>query len=317
VPPVKARARITTVAVCALAILSFSLAAKTAAAAATDPGVRDLDTPGFCGPHRQVRDFGFSSLPPVNELDSSKSGEELGHPHVQVEGGIPGLHEVRSVNRPGKFGYRFVELGSTNPVFVNWTVTETMWAVDSHGGHAVEVGHTGVVVNSINVQHEVSIGLSPPHREGFYRVDLRIIARGKVIGTYSSYLKMVRQSARARLQLEHRVVPAGGRVRWRIGDLGTEPIYFGGEPAVQRMESGLWTRAHGVAEGESLLLLFGLFPGGEGQCGSYHLPADLAPGRYRLVEEVELFRWPRKKPIHVKLKAPFTVLAPGGRRSAR
>jgi hypothetical protein len=65
-----------------------------------------------------------------------------------------------------------------------------MWAVDSHGGHPVEVGHTGVVVNSINVQHEVSIGLSPPHRRGFYRVDLRIIAKGKTIGTYSSYLRM-------------------------------------------------------------------------------------------------------------------------------
>jgi hypothetical protein len=263
---------------------------------------------GFCSPDRQARDFGFSSLPPVHELDTSTSGEELGHPHVHVEGG---LQEVRSVDRPGKFGYRFVETSSPKPVFVHWTFTETMWAVDANGRHAVEVGYTGQVVNSINVQHEVSIELPPPHRDGFYRFDLRIIAKGKTIGTYSSYMKMVWPSWRARLQLEHRAVPAGGRVRWRLGNLGTEQIAFGSEPTVQRMEDGSWSRVHGVDEGLSLLMEFYLWPGGENGCSSLHLPADLTPGRYRLVEGVELFHWPKNKPNDVTLKAPFTVLASG------
>jgi hypothetical protein len=235
-------------------------------------------------------------------------GEELGHPHVHVDGG---LQEVRSVNRPGKVGYRFSETSSPNPVFVHWTVTETLWAVDSHGGHAVEVGHTGAVVNSINLQHEVRIALAPPARTGFYRLDLRIIAKGKTIGTYSSYMKQVPESWKARLQVEHRVVPAGGRVVWRLGNLGTEPISFGGEPTVQRLEDGAWSHVHGVDEGISLLLLFSLWAGGESGCSSLHLPADLAPGRYRLVEGVELFHWPKRKPADVKLKEPFTVVAPG------
>jgi hypothetical protein len=258
----------------------------------------------FCGPQVEARDFGFAALPALHELDARTAGRDLGHPHVLVEGG---LQEVRTVNRPGRVGYRFTESSSPNPVFVNWTVTETVWAVDSHGEHPVEVGHTGIYVNSINVQHEPSIELSPPHREGFYRFDLRILARGRTIGTYSSYLKLVRPSSRARLRLEHHVVRAGGLIRWRLGNLGSEQISFGGEPTVQRWEKGAWTHVHGIDEGISLLMLFFLPPGAEGECGSLRLPADLAPGRYRLVEPVSLFHWPRKNPVGVELKAPFTV----------
>jgi hypothetical protein len=288
------------------ACLGVAVALLAVTSAVAGPPARAESPSFFCSPHRQARDFGFSSLPPVHELDPSTPGEELGNPHVHVEGGRP---EVRSVDRPGKFGYRFTETSSPNPVFVHWTVTETMWAVDANGGHAVDLGHTGIEVNSINVQHEVSIGLSPPHRRGFYRFDLRIIDKGRTIGTYSSYIKMARPSARAWFRLEHHTIAAGGRVRWRVGNLGTEAISFGGEPVVQRSEGGSWSRAHGIAEGVSLLLLFYLFPEGESKCGTYHLPADLAPGHYRLVEPVELFRWPGKKPIRVRLKAPFTLVA--------
>ncbi len=215
------------------------------------------------------------------------------------------------MSRPGKFGYRFTETSSPNPVFVHWTVTGTLWAVGSHGGHAVEVGHTGLVVNSINLQHEPLIGIRPPARRGFYRFDLRILSKGRTIGSYSSYLKLVRPSARARLQVAHRRVRAGSRIYWRLGNLGAEQISFGGEPTLQRREQGSWRRVHRFDEGISLLMLLSLWPGEEGRCVAMHLPPHLAPGRYRLVEGVALFRWPRKKPINVKLKAPFWIVGSG------
>lgn len=295
---------------CAFVVCMITSAAVVSPSGATAPdGSGGVGQHSFCDPDRQARDFGFAALLPVHELDESTSGRELGHPHVTVYGG---LQEVRPVTRPGKVGFHFFETGSPDPVFVHWTVTETLWAVDAHGEHAVEVGHAGLVVDPINLQHEPgpTIGIAPPARLGFYRYDLRIIQRGETIGTYSAYLKLVRPSSRARLLLGHRIVPAGGRIPWRLENLGSEQVDYGEEFKVERKQGGAWTHVRGFGEGVWSLVTLILEPGATGGCETQRLPWSLPPGRYRIVQEAELFRWPKVKPDDVMLKAPFTVVTP-------
>jgi hypothetical protein len=261
--------------------------------------------PDFCNPDSQARDFGFSSLPPIHEADERTVGKELGHPDLSI---FSGVDEVRTRSAP--FGFRFAKNSPADPKFADLTVTGTLWELDAHGGHAVEVGHTGMVVTPTNLENQPLVALTPPSRRGFYRFDLRIIAKGKTIGTYSSYMKQVPPSSRARLLISPRVAHPGGRIRWRLENLGTEQIDYGEEFVVQRKQDGTWTHVRGFGEGLWSLVTAILEPGAAGGCEGQHLPPTLAPGRYRVVQEAELFHWPANKPTTVTLTAPFTVVAP-------
>jgi hypothetical protein len=285
-------------AACALVTVFLLLTGITAAFAGEGRGSSD---PSFCRGLAKVRDFGFSRLPAIDELPESV-GEEIGHPHV-IAGG--GAEEV--MTRPGKVGYWFGETSSVNPVLVHWTVVETLWAVDEHGESAREVGHTGLVVGPVNLQHEPSIDLAPPDRLGFYRVNLRIIERGKLVGSYTSFIKLVPPSWRVRMSQDRSVVRAGQSIRWRIENLGTEEADYGADFRLQTRRKGTWKPVPGMVEGPWPAYLAILEPGGTSECFGQRLPRGLAPGKYRILQEVEP---PERRRPAVWLTAPFTLLAP-------
>jgi hypothetical protein len=285
----------------ALAVL---LVVRVMSAGATPPSTNDNGgRPDFCDAQEQARDFGFSRLPPIHEADERTDGQELGHPGVSI---FSGVDEVRTRSAP--FGFRFGKSSAANPRFGHWTVTGTLWELDARGGSAREVGHTGMVVTPTNLQNQPLVALTPPRRHGFYRFDLRIIAHDKTIGSYSTYMKHVAPSSRARLRLDQQIVQPGEGIRWRIENLGTEQIDYGEEFDVQRKQERKWTHVKGFGEGLWGLVTLILEPGVAGECEGQHLPSTLAPGRYRIVQEAELFHWPRNKPTDVTLTAPFTVV---------
>src|SRR5689334_21756428 len=83
--------------------------------------------PAFCSPSKPVRDFGFSALPPVQEVP--ESAESLGHNAVSISGSWS-----RIMSEPSSFGYSFSEQTYTDEgVRLDWKVTAQLWAVNRQG----------------------------------------------------------------------------------------------------------------------------------------------------------------------------------------
>jgi hypothetical protein len=284
-------------------VVSLLLVTATGAVAEKGQGPADSSTRSFCDTSESARDFGLSSLPPVHELLEEKAGKELGHPDVNIYGGRP-----RVMSKPEEFGYGFSERDYAGPVPVDWTVTAQLWAVDGEGGTIEEVGHAGRFLKAIDAARQPYISLTPPNRRGFYRFDIRFSSHGREIGSYSSYLELVRPEWRARLKLNRTIAHPGERILSRVESLGSETVGYGEPFSVQREEKGSWAPTRGLVKGGWFDWAGFLEPGGIGQCNELDLPADIAPGRYRIVKDVNRPRGPRKT-IPVVLTAPFQVIS--------
>lgn len=293
-----------------VALLVVLCPASAGATGATASDAFDFGNPSFCAPQPPVVDFGLSSLPAVHELSEREVGKELGHPAVSIYGGWS-----RVMSKPEKFGYGFSEDDYRGPVRVDWTVTAQLWAVGREGRAVEEVGHTGRYLKTIDAAYQPHIDLRPPDRRGFYRFDLRIQSEGTTIGSYSAYFKLVRPSWRPRLKLNRTVARPGQRVLSRLENLGSELIEYGEEFSVQRREGGRWRSAMDLlGRGGWLLWAGGLSAGGIGQCSALRLPADTAPGRYRIVKDISRPGGGRHGKVF-SVTAPFRVVAPTGERS--
>jgi hypothetical protein len=287
-----------------LVVLAFLLLlVAPGAVAAKDEDPFDFGAPAFCDTSESARDFGLSSLPPVHELPNEATAKELGHPDVRIYGGWS-----RVMPKPEEFGYGFSEDDDAGPVPVDWTVTAQLWAVDGEGGTIEEVGHKGRLLKAIDAAHQPYIGLTPPDRRGFYRFDIRFSSHGREIGSYSSYLALVKPEWRARLKLNRTISHPGERILSRVESLGSETVGYGEPFRVQREEKGSWVPTRGLVKGGWFEWAGFLEPGGIGQCNALDLPADIAPGRYRIVKDVNRPRGLRTT-MPVTLTAPFRVVS--------
>ena len=184
------------------------------------------------------------------------------------------------------FGYGFSEDNFRGPARVHWTVTAQLWALDGEGNAVEEVAHTGLSLPKIDAAHQKNIGLTPPDRLGFYRFDLEIWSRGRELGSWSSYLTVVRPSWRVRLAVDRAVVHPGQRVLARLENLGTAEVGYGEYFKVARRREGGWSAAPGLTQEFWEEWAGGILPGGFGTCNAVNLPDDVAPGRYRIVKYV-------------------------------
>lgn len=258
--------------------------------------------PSFCAPKKPVEDFGLLELPPVREVP--ETGEGLGHPAVDIYGGWG-----RVMPRPGGFGYGFSEHNYGGTVLLDWTVTAELWAVDSQGNTHQEVDSEELFIHRLDAADQPHIEVEPPEgRRGFYRFDMQISNRaGKTLGSYSAYFKVVRPYLKVDLGLARDAVRPGDRVFSRLENFGSESVTYGEDFAVQRLEGGQWVNQSALTPDYWLLWLGFLSPGGTGLCNSFVLPANTAPGRYRVVKSIGMERGGRRK--GEVLRAPFTVSA--------
>jgi hypothetical protein len=263
--------------------------------------------PAFCAPEEPVGGFSFSRLPPLREVPLS--AKELGHGAVMMHGG---RERVRLEAAP--FGYEFSAVNYGETVRLDWTVTAELWVIDRRGAALREVDDGRLFIGRLNAADEPSVKVSPPgNRRGVYRFEMRIANKsGKVIGSYGAYFRVVlRRSWRPRLRLTRDVLRAGERLLMRVENHGSEPVGFGAEFGVQRLEGDAWVTAPGLAEGPWIRRLWRLGGGGVGGCGALALPSDTPPGQYRITKGVLSSRSPGSK--RAQLTAPFVVVDTGAK----
>ncbi len=278
--------------------------ACTVMALAIGPASASAGEPAFCVPKKPARDFGFSQLPPVREVPVD--GQlPFARPNVNIYGA--GSSHV--LTGRGSFGYGFSEENYEGTVRLDWTVTMQMWLLGRGAKPLREVDRETLQIGELDAADQPHISVETGSRRGFYRADIQFTDQdGKQLGAYSSYIKVMRSFWKAKLLLDRRVYRPGQGVFSRPANLGTRTMTYGEDFAVQRWEDGRWAAAPEMTPNGWLLWLGVGGPGSPGLCSTTRVPADEAPGRYRIVKPVtELVPHRRDRPR--RLVAPFLVAA--------
>jgi hypothetical protein len=258
--------------------------------------------PKFCAPTEPARDFGLSQLPSVREVPVD--GQlPFARPNVDIYGASFG----RVLQERGSFGYGFSEENYEGTVRLDWTVTMQMWLVNRRGESLRQVDSETLRIGELDAGDQPHISVETLGRRGFYRADIQFADKeGKRLGSYSTYVKVTRSFWKARLLLDRRVYQPGQRVFSRPANLGTRTLTYGEDFGVQHWEHGGWVGAPELTPNGWLLWLGVGGPGSPGLCSSTRLPADTAPGWYRIVKAVtELAPHSPDRARH--LVAPFRV----------
>lgn len=187
----------------------------------------------------------------------------------------------------GGFGYGFFDdtYGRRKQVRLDWDVMTRLWRIDRHGTPLQQVGgeeqHLGVVAEI----DELSFWLDTPPGPSLYRYDIefRDHGSGRLLGSYSEYLRVVVPTFHAGIAVNRRRFEAGQEAFARVENRGTSWLEFGLAYSVQRFEGGRWASQ---PLGSGVWPAIGLFMGGgsSGWCMRYRIPPDAAPGWYRFVK---------------------------------
>lgn len=89
-----------------------------------------------------------------------------------------------------------------------------------------------------------------------------------------------------RLALKDRIVVAGEAIYARIENLGTVPIQYTAPFRIERLVGGTWTLDPASPTGPWPRYLGVVTPGSASRCSSFRVPAEIAPGRYRIAKTV-------------------------------
>lgn len=216
------------------------------------------------------------------------------------------------VLRGGNLGYRFgAKDAGARTLRLNWDVTARLLAVDARGHFLREVGEERERFRSAGGYDERGYDLPEfvfaAKDVGLYRFDLSFRSlRGRALGRYREYFRVVPRSVRMELRLSSTVFHPGETAYARVANLGTNGMNVPFRYAVERLAGAVWdgagvttTPGDALSPGESWWM-----QGGElASCTEYAIPADAEPGRYRVRTSVQPFG-SRRHPV---LSAGFSV----------
>jgi hypothetical protein len=219
-----------------------------------------------------------------------------------------GADSGRIVQLGESFGYHFTDRDYHRDPLVEWQVRARLRALDEAGNVVGTVDRGRLWIKRVKGAGGIKMYLQPPRAPGFYRYDIRFSdRRGRLLGAYSEYLKVVLPIWAPALATDYGVYRPGGLVLSRVENHGTESVLLGEDFRLQRLRGGEWAGVPGVAGGGWLLWLGSAEAGATGRCSALKLPQDIAPGEYRIVKEVGRSpAWPREGRSYF-LTAPFTV----------
>jgi hypothetical protein len=124
----------------------------------------------------------------------------------------------------------------------------------------------------------------------YYRLDLAIYdRRGRRLGKFGEYVRVVPPRSRARLEISPKVVSPGVVVNVRLLNRGTTGLAYGLAITLEQSTSAGW-RILPLPERYWPAIGLELSAGSAGKCEQFLLPSELEAGLYRLSKEVSLFR---------------------------
>ncbi len=191
----------------------------------------------------------------------------------------------RIISGSGSFGYTIF---SRNTIAVNWIVESKLARIDTSGVVTDMVGQTQEAIKEVSNRSIVEFVMKTPGSPGSYRYDISFSdGAGVPLGTYSNYIRVVRQRRSVVLALQRRALHPGEHLRMRVRNQGTEALDYTTVFHVQRrVASGRWSEVFSAGYRRPYPPTRFLGAGEIGKCEVIRLPSSLTKGRYRVVKEI-------------------------------
>ncbi len=191
---------------------------------------------------------------------------------------------------------------------LGWLVTAKLTRINSAGRVLESVGFKRV--RGLRSHRRYTLAFELSSEPALYR--LEVVFRnssGKRLGRYGRYLRVLEPQAGPHLTLFQSTYRPGETVAPRLENEGTGWLSYGLGYGIEEFNGSGWAP---TSLGPKVFLLIGLSsgPGKTASCWRFTIPADTAPGRYRLLTSIEVYKDASDRELVEKtsLSAEFEVV---------
>jgi Big-like domain-containing protein len=183
----------------------------------------------------------------------------------------------------GRFGYMLSSRPRSKSQQLGWAVTASLFTLNERGRSRGRVKKIRTRFKSTG--EEPSLSLVVPPKAGFFRFDISFKRRGKVLGMFSEYLRVLDPVLEVRISTMRSTYRPGETLLARVENVGTEAVGYGAGFAIERLTGAGWIR---VGPNRTVWPKYatGLGAGEAGECMKYAIPNDFPIGRYRFSKAI-------------------------------
>lgn len=254
---------------------AWSLAAASAPVSAAASGT------GFCE-GQVLRDY-LGPLERMPKLPALRGGGRLPFAAANVAVDL----DRRLLAGGGRAGFSLGLRHRRRRAHPNWTVTATLARVDWRGRRIRRVGRIVRRVRKIDRRTAPSFRFHVGGTPAAYRLIATFRSpSGRRLGRFGAYYRVVKPTEFVRLTPEVTTYRPGETAQARLENFGSEPLSIGVDFGVERWDGSAWVPATG-APVYFPAIGYRLPAGGTSPfCFDYAIPADAAPGSYRIAKRV-------------------------------
>jgi len=251
-----------------------------------------------------VRDF-LKPLARMPKLHSPPASGELGFGPA----GLRLIPHPSLVVGEGDVGYDLFLAGPRKPARLGWRVTTTLVRLDGRGRRVARVERARRRLAVLGGGRGGGFDFPLEGRPAAYRLTSVFRSRsGRKLGGFGFYFRLVTRDPKPHLALNATSFRAGQSVFSRVENFGSTFLTYGVSYWIERFAGTAWAGAPESPRGPSILVLLASPPGMSGRCSSFWVPPGMAPGRYRVVKEVEIVRARPRSPAPAFLTAEFEIV---------
>jgi hypothetical protein len=195
----------------------------------------------------------------------------------------------RLVATGGKVGYELFLRPGAATGHPRWRVNASLARFHPRQNLHVFLDGISRQVRTIHPDRGMHFLFEVPDKPAYYFVSAFFTSPNgrRAFGNFRLYFKVIPATNKARLSLDAHSYSRGQTVFGRIENHGTVPVLYGAPYRIERYDGVFWTPAPESPK-DFILPLYGASPGESGsECSPFAIPPSMAPGRYRMVKEVQ------------------------------
>lgn len=264
-------------------LLALALTLLGASATPSAPALTYEPEPAFCN-RTVVRDY-LARVPKHPPTEPKRDGRlHFGPSSIRIKA-LPQL-----LVGGGEVGYQLHLRPGAKAAHPRWKIRTTLARVHLRKRLNVFVDATQRQLKTIGRTRGAGISFEVPDEPAYYLLNARFTnLAGRVLGSYRFYFRVVPVTTRARLVLNASAFARGSTVFGQIENLGTASISYGAGARIERFDGVSWIRPPELPPQPVPAILYLAHAGAASRCFAFDVPPSLAPGRYRMVKEVDFF----------------------------
>jgi Big-like domain-containing protein len=175
-------------------------------------------------------------------------------------------------------------------VHLGWRVKTELSRINRFGDEVESIRVWRRQIGVLSDRNATGVRFKLGNEPGLYRL-LTVIrnGRGKTLGGFGYYARVVAPKADARLVLNASIFGPGQTVLGHVENFGTDRATYGAGLTIERLEGSTWSVAPESPRGPVPAIAYAVLPGmSANRCSSFTVPETMPPGHYRMTLSPEL-----------------------------